>query len=141
MMSVFRLRLSLRSQLMLMLISVSAAAMLVIAYLGYHSGELNLTTRIFEQLTSVRASKAYQMQGYFRSLYSQTEALSEDLMVVDAMKEFSRAYQELEARSIPESWRQSIDQFYRQNFLPQLPSREEGSPIADLYEPHDSAGE
>lgn len=48
MMSVFGLRPSLRSQLMLMLISVSAAAMLVIAYLGYHSGELNLTTRIFE---------------------------------------------------------------------------------------------
>jgi hypothetical protein len=77
-MSVFKLRLSLQSQLMLMLISVSAAAMLVIAYLGYHSGELNLTTRIFEQLTSVRASKVYQMQSYFRSLYSQAEALSED---------------------------------------------------------------
>lgn len=140
-MSVFKLRLSLRSQLMLMLISVSAAAMLVIAYLGYHSGELNLTTRIFEQLTSVRASKVYQIQSYFRSLYSQTEALSEDLMVVDAMKEFRNAYQELEARNVPESWRQSIDQFYQQSFLPQLASRDEGSPIADLYEPHGSAGE
>jgi class 3 adenylate cyclase len=126
---------------MLMLISVSVAAMVVIAYLGYHSGELNLTTRIFQQLTSVRASKTYQMQAYFRSLYSQVEVLSEDLMVVDAMKEFRLAYQELEARSIPESWRQSIDQFYRQSFLPQLPSRDEGLPIADLYEPHDSAGE
>jgi class 3 adenylate cyclase len=133
--------LSLRSQLMLMLISVSAAAMLVIAFLGYHSGELNLTTRIFQQLTSIRASKAYQMQSYFRSLYSQTEALSEDLMVVDAMKEFRSAYQELETRSIPESWRQSIDQFYRESFLPQLHRRGEGSPIADLYKPHDSAGE
>lgn len=81
------------------------------------------------------------MQSYFRSLYSQVEALSEDLMVVDAMKEFRRAYKELEARSIPESWRQSIDEFYRQSFLPQLPERDEGSPIADLYEPHDSAGE
>jgi class 3 adenylate cyclase len=126
---------------MLMLISVSAAAMVVIAYLGYHSGELNLTTRIFQQPTSVRASKTYQMQAYFRSLHSQVEVLSEDLMVVDAMKEFRLAYQELETRSIPESWRQSIDQFYRQSFLPQLPSRDEGLPIADLYEPHDSAGE
>ncbi|MFN6131760.1 MAG: HAMP domain-containing protein [Synechococcaceae cyanobacterium] len=126
---------------MLMLISVSAAAMLVIAYLGYHSGEQNLTTRIFEQLTSIRASKVYQMQSYFKSLYAEAEALSEDLMVVDALQEFRRAYQELGAKSIPDSWRQSIDQFYRQSFLPQLPSRDEGSPIADLYEPHDSAGE
>jgi hypothetical protein len=98
--------------------------MLVIAYLGYHSGEQNLTTRIFEQLTSIRASKVYQMQSYFKSLYSEAEALSEDLMVVDAMQEFRGAYQELGARSIPDSWRQSIDQFYRQSFLPKLPSRD-----------------
>lgn len=140
-MPVFKRRLSLRSQLMLMLISVSAAAMLVIAYLGYHSGEQNLTTRIFEQLTSVRASKVYQMQAYFRSLYSQTVALSEDLMVVEAMKEFRHGYQELETRNIPESWRQAIDQFYQQSFLPRLASRDGGSPIADLYEPHGRAGE
>lgn len=37
---------------MLMLLTVSAVAMIAIAYLGYHSGEVNLTTRIFNQLTS-----------------------------------------------------------------------------------------
>ena len=57
-MAAFKFRPSLRSQLMLMLLSVGAAAMLAIAYLGYHSGEVNLTKRIFDQLTSVSLSDA-----------------------------------------------------------------------------------
>ena len=136
-----KFRPSLRSQLMLMLLSVGVSAMLAIAYFGYHSGEDHLTKRIFEQLTSVRASKAYQMQSYFDTLRNQTEALSEDLMVVNAMKDFKRAYRGLDARSIPEAWLNSIDSYYKDQFIPRLAYLQEGAPIADLYEPHNSAGQ
>lgn len=112
-MPVPKLQPSLRSQLMLMLLSVSAAAMFAIAYLGYHSGEANLTTRIFDQLTSVRASKAYQIQSYFEDLRDQTQALSEDLMVVNAMKAFKSSYRELATQKIPDDWAQSIDNYYQ----------------------------
>lgn len=136
-----KFRPSLRSQLMLMLLSVGVSAMLAIAYFGYHSGEVHLTQRIFEQLTSVRASKAYQMQSYFDSMRNQTEALSEDLMVVNAMKDFKRAYRGLDAKAIPETWLNSIDSYYKDQFLPRLADLHEGAPIADLYEPHDSASQ
>ena len=136
-----RLQLSLRSQLMLMLLSVSTVAMLAIAYLGYHSGEMNLTTRIFNQLTSVRTSKVYQVQAYFESLRDQTLALSEDLMVVNAMKGFKTAYRELESKPVPEAWRSSIDGYYQQSYLPRLAELNEGTPIADLYEPNTPAAE
>ena len=108
-----KFRPSLRSQLMLMLLSVGVSAMLAIAYFGYHSGEVHLTQRIFEQLTSVRASKAYQMQSYIDTMRNQTEALSEDLMVVNAMKDFKRAYRGLDAKAIPEAWLNSIDSYYK----------------------------
>jgi len=121
---------------MLMLLSVSAVAMIAIAYLGYHSGEVNLTTRIFNQLTSVRASKVYQIQAYFESLRDQTQALSEDLMVVNAMKAFKSSYRELEGKKIPEPWLTSIDGYYQESYLPRLAQLNEGQPIANLYEPN-----
>jgi class 3 adenylate cyclase len=120
---------------MLMLLTVSAVAMIAIAYLGYHSGEVNLTTRIFNQLTSVRASKVYQIQAYFESLRDQTQALSEDLMVVNAMKAFKSSYRELEAKKIPEPWLAAIDGYYQESYLPRLAQLNEGQPIANLYEP------
>jgi len=136
-----KLQPSLRSQLMLMLLSVSACAMVAIAYLGYHSGEVNLTTRIFNQLTSVRASKVYQIQAYFESLRDQTQSLSEDLMVVNAMKAFKSSYRELEGKKIPEPWLQSIDQYYEANYLPRLAQLNEGVPIANLYKPNANASQ
>ena len=140
-MPVPKLQPSLRSQLMLMLLSVSAAAMFAIAYLGYHSGEANLTTRIFDQLTSVRASKAYQIQSYFEDLRDQTQALSEDLMVVNAMKAFKSSYRELATQKIPDDWAQSIDNYSRENYLPRLAELNEGDPVASLYEPTTAAGQ
>ncbi|MGA0888847.1 MAG: adenylate/guanylate cyclase domain-containing protein [bacterium] len=110
--------------------------MIAIAYLGYHSGEVNLTTRIFNQLTSVRASKVYQIQAYFESLRDQTQALSEDLMVVNAMKAFKSSYRELEGKKIPEPWLTSIDGYYQESYLPRLAQLNEGQPIANLYEPN-----
>ncbi|MDX2242658.1 MAG: adenylate/guanylate cyclase domain-containing protein [Leptolyngbyaceae cyanobacterium bins.302] len=130
---------SLRSQLMVMLLTVSVCAMFAIAYLCYHSGETNLTNRIFSQLTSVRASKAYQIQAYFENIQAQTQALSEDLMMVNAMKEFETAYHQLETTSIPAEWDGAIDTYYQHEYLPKLAKLHEGTPIPALYQPTTAA--
>lgn len=135
------LRPSLRSQLMLMLLAVSTCAMLAIAILGYKSGETNLTTRIFNQLTSVRTSKVYQIQAYFEGIRDQTQALSEDLMVVNAMNGFKAAYRELETKPIPSDWKQSISGYYQESLLPKLAKLGEGTPMAYLYEPNSAASQ
>jgi len=132
---------SLRSQLMVMLLAVSVCAMFAIAYLCYHSGETNLTSRIFSQLTSVRASKAYQIQTYFESIRDQTQALSEDLMIVNAMKEFEIAYEQLETQAIPAEWNTSIRSYYQQEYLPKLAKLNEGMPIPEIYQPISTAAQ
>jgi len=126
---------SLRSQLMVMLLTVSVCAMFAIAYLCYHSGETNLTSRIFSQLTSVRASKAYQIQAYFESIRDQTQALSEDLMVINAIKEFKAAYHQLETKPLPTEWDTVINRYYQQEYLPKLAKLHQGVPIPELYQP------
>lgn len=132
---------SLRSQLMIMLLAVSVCAMFAIAYLCYHSGETNLTNRIFSQLTSVRASKAYQIQAYFESIQDQTQTLSEDLMIVNAMQEFKAAYDQLETQTIPGEWNTAIRAYYQQEFLPKLAKLNQGTPIFELYQPTAAAAQ
>jgi hypothetical protein len=58
-------QLSIKSKLILMLLLASGFSTLFTAALGYRSGQINLTDRVFNQLTSVRASKAYQIEAYF----------------------------------------------------------------------------
>ena len=61
-------QLSIKSKLIVMLLGVSSFSILVTAYLGYQSGQANLTSRVFSQLTSLRASKAYQIESYFKKI-------------------------------------------------------------------------
>ncbi len=66
--SLFQQALSIKSKLIAMLLLVSGASVLVTAYLGSRSGQSSLTDRVFSQLTSIRASKAYQIEAYFKNI-------------------------------------------------------------------------
>jgi HAMP domain-containing protein len=131
--------LSIKSKLIVMLLAVSSCSILVTAYLGYRSGRLNLTNRVFSQLTSVRASKAYQIESYFKNIQNHTQTLSEDPSVVTAMQEFATAYRQLQSAQVPDSFDQTIATYYRNEFLPRLTKVEEGSPILQSYTPKATA--
>jgi class 3 adenylate cyclase len=133
------LEISLRSRLMVMLLIVSTCAMFTIAYLCYESGETNLTNRIFSQLTSLRASKSDQIQSYFHTIRNQVQTLSADLMVVQAMKDFKSAYDQLNTQSIPPAWDDQIHSYYQQEYLPRLAQLNQGIPVPDLYYPTNQA--
>ena len=74
-------QLSIKSKLILMLLLVSGLSTLLTAALCYRSGQINLTDRVFNQLTSVRASKGSQIEAYFRNIENHTLTLSEDLSI------------------------------------------------------------
>ena len=88
-------QLSIKSKLILMLLLVSGFSTLFTAALGYRSGQINLTERVSHQLTSVRASKAYQIESYFRTIQNHTQTLSEDLSIIAAVEQFAAAYEKL----------------------------------------------
>jgi len=113
-----------------MLLSVSSCFILLTLYLGYRSGQLNLTDRVFNQLTSVRASKAYQIKSYFKTIRNHTETLSENPSVIAAMAEFDAAHLQLQSRTLS-PYDQGIHQDYQTQFLPRLAKVEEGTPILE----------
>jgi class 3 adenylate cyclase len=127
--------LSIKSKLIAMLLGVSSFSILVTAYLGYQSGQANLTDRAFSQLTSLRASKAYQIESYFKNIHHHTETLSENPAVVAAMKEFTTAYRQLESTQVPAEFDRKLSTYYQQGFLKRLVTVEDGSPVLDSYLP------
>jgi class 3 adenylate cyclase len=126
-------QLSIKSKLILMLLLVSGFSTLLTAALGYRSGQINLTNRVFNQLTSVRASKGSQIEAYFHNIENHTLTLSEDLSIVAAVQEFDAAYQQLGSAALPANAFQTLEQYYRKEFLPRLDKFNAGSPILDSY--------
>lgn len=92
---------SIKSKLILMLLFASGLSTLLTALLGYRSGQINLSNRVFNQLTSIRASKAYQIESYSRDIQDHTQTLSEDLSIVAAVQQFDAAFQQLEKAPPP----------------------------------------
>ncbi len=126
-------QLSIKSKLILMLLLVSGFSTLFSAALGYRSGQINLTNRVFNQLTSVRASKAYQIESYFRNIQNHTQTLSEDLSIVAAVEEFDTAYRQLGTVAPTAAATQALETYYRKEFLPRLDKYHSGTPNLPAY--------
>ena len=127
--------LSIKTKLIVMLLVVSLCAMLASTFICSSSGKAILTEKVFNQLTSLRAVKAYQIQDYFENLKNHTQTLSEDLTVVAALQEFKTAYSELEKSKIPANFDAKIDTYYQKEFLTKLTRTNEGSPVLAAYRP------
>jgi hypothetical protein len=117
----------------MMLLLVSGFSTLYTDVLGYKSGQINLTDRFYNQLTSVSASKASQIEAYFQHIQNLTLTLSEDLSIVAAVQEFVAAYQQLGAKALPPNSMQALEQYYRKEFLPRLDKFHSGIPILESY--------
>ena len=87
--------LSIRSRLMLMLILVSAISAMVLIYIGYVNGKEAINESIFNQLTSVKASKKYQIESYFREIGNITEVLGENEMIAQALSDFKKGFRKI----------------------------------------------
>jgi len=134
-------QLSIKSKLILMLLLVSGFSTLFSAALGYRSGQINLTERVSQQLTSVRASKAYQIESYFRTIQNHTQTLSEDLSVIAAVEQFAAAYNQLASAPEAKGSAQAVETYYRSQFLPRLDKYHAGTPNLPAYLPSERATE
>jgi len=118
-----------------MLLAVSLGSILVIGILAWQNAQNALEQSIFNQLTSVRASKAYQIEAYFDTIYSQTRTLAENRMVVNAMKNFTVGYREALDQSLSPEQHQELTDYYKQVFLPRLAAHMDEPPLLISYRP------
>ena len=130
-------QLRIKSKVMLVLLVVSLGSAAVMGFLTWQRARNILTQRIFDQLTSVRASKSAEIESYFQFMYSQVETLAEDRTIVSAMQEFDRAFDNIDRAKVsltPEGV-QAISDYYTEEFFPRLTDNIDGTPIFDIYNP------
>jgi len=113
-------RTRIRTKLFLAVLAVTVPALVVVGALAYLSGKAAVTRTTLDHLTSVRASKANQIESYFRQIRAQVQTLSEGLMAIEAMREFTGAYRALQDAPLAPDQRKAVIEYYSDVFLPRL---------------------
>jgi len=129
--------LSLKSKLIMMLLAVAIGCIVIIGYQGLSNGEKALKARINEQLISVRESKSFQVESWYRGLSNQVKLLASNHATIFAMRDFKDAFRRLAAdkAALPESGRQALEAFYTDQFFPKLEASTKEKPLLDVYLP------
>jgi len=96
---------SLRYKLLLAFLQLGIVTFAVTGAISYIRHLRSLKENAINQLTSVRRSKAYQLESYYRTLHRHVQTLSEDRMFIDAMRQFYAAYKKLNAVPVPVEFR------------------------------------
>ncbi len=127
--------LSIKSRLMLMLILVCLLSASVLIYIGYITGKKAITEGIFNQLTSVKNAKKYQIESYFLEIGKITETLAAGDMVKNAIKDFRHGYRLLSTEKIDKDCSQKLSNFYL-DFVQKVGKNIEVKENIDLYYPN-----
>jgi class 3 adenylate cyclase len=113
-------RFGLAAKLFAILILMGAVAVLITGILGYVRARDALERTIFNQLTAARETKANQVETYFRSMRAEMRLLGASKMVVDALRGFRDAVDELDARPVPPDVQQRVVGWYDNQYMPMV---------------------
>ena len=80
-----------RNKLLVLLALVALLPMTLLGYSMYQSASNGIKNQAFAQLTAIRTVKAKQIEDYFTQIDNQIQTFSQNLAVVEAMKEFPAA--------------------------------------------------
>ena len=128
-------RLSIKSQILILLLLVSLGGILMVTLVAYQSGRQQMEQAVYNQLISIRAAKADRIQSYIHGIQAHIETLGEDGMILGAMKDFGAAYQQLASQEITPEMVTALQNYYSQEFLPRLAVNSDGRPELDTYLP------
>ena len=129
-------------KLLMAFLVVGVIAISAIGYVGYSTAKNSLSAESFNKLTAVREMKGSQIEDYFQQIRNQSETFSEDLTIVEAMKELKKGFhsvnRELGTTDTGMATQDSnLKQFYENSFLPKLNQNLETKASIEAYWPRD----
>ncbi|MEM9645983.1 MAG: adenylate/guanylate cyclase domain-containing protein [Planctomycetota bacterium] len=138
-MSLFRL--TIKSRFVLIMLTLSAIACVSLCLIAYRSMRAAIRERVVNQLNSVRDSRAAQVETYIAGLRGHVAALTEDLTVIEATKEFSEAIlDDAASMTLGDGEIEKLESFYREQVLPELIVPGDGDPVLQSYLPPSAVG-
>ncbi|MDH3325430.1 MAG: methyl-accepting chemotaxis protein [Gammaproteobacteria bacterium] len=100
-------------------------AISLIATISYNIANTALEEEAFNKLTAIREVKSEEIENYFSQIRSQVETFSESRMIIDALKSFSRSFQNIQDESgidysQLDANNSQLRNTYKKEFLPRL---------------------
>ena len=137
-------RLRLRGKLTIATLILGLCPLIISTAINSIAATSALRDQAFDQLQSVRAMKAGQVETYFAQMRGQIEALAQDPFVVEATLGFANAFgrfpDQIEATDEElATYRDAIDAFYAGEFVQEFESRNDSAPGIALTAPEDTA--
>ena len=109
-----------RWKLFLTVLALAVPALMLVGFLSFLGGKAAVERTTLDHLTSVRASKAHQIEEYFDQIRSLARTLARDRMIVDAMVDFDDAHQSMLDVELSQDQREAVFAYYDNEFLPLL---------------------
>jgi class 3 adenylate cyclase len=112
--------LSIKSKLLVMLLAVSLFSIAIVSSLNYYTCYETLKGAVFSHLTSLRASRADQIEQYFGRVRLEAVAIAQSSAAIDAAREFIDAYRKLQDVRVEPEMDAALREFYQKTFAPAL---------------------
>jgi hypothetical protein len=132
--------LSIKSKLLVMLLSVSAISIALVATLNYMTSYEALREGVFSHLTSVRASRGDAIVQYIDRIRDESAVLAASPNIGNMSLAFGKAVKALEDAKLTPDQLVELETFYREDFIPQLDAMVEGTPEFTTLFPQSNAG-
>ena len=130
-------RLSIKSRLLITLLTVGFLSCLGVSLIAYHFAQSAISNRIVDQLTSLRVTRASQIETYAESIRAQVNTFGSDMTVVQAIHDFRKAIEEIQSVKPGEICQNELTNFYEQDFVPRLGKNTVGKPVLKNFLPID----
>lgn len=115
---------SLKFRIPILVSSVAIVAAGMASCMFYADGKSALEKQAFAKLTAVREMKASHVEDYFQQIRRQVLTFSEDRMVIDATRNFRKAFEsldlELDLEEVLSEGDLQLKLYYQNEFLPRL---------------------
>jgi PAS domain S-box-containing protein len=128
-----------RTKLFLTVLALAVPALILVGALSYLGGKEAVERTTLEHLTSVRASKANQIEEYFDRIRSQARIFAKDRMIIDAMVDFDIAHQASSDFQLTQEQRDAVAAYYREDYIPRLEANTDDPVDPEAHLPTDDS--
>lgn len=111
---------SIRSIVLIMLLTVSTATNVVVGVIGYVNGRDSLRDAAFSRMIEVRDSRAREVEALFRRIENSVLLSSRSSDAIDAVTELSSGFAELDETELTPEDITAITAYYEDDFGPRL---------------------
>jgi len=118
----------------------------ITGWLDYENAKSSLEEAYFKKLTAIRETKKRQIETYFNQIRNQIITFSEDKMIINAMKQFKKAFYGIEKDDkdvrgkLPE-YASRVRDYYQNEFLQKLKLSVINEGTIEQYWPEDDDGQ